>query len=138
MDLITSFIYKAMSFRLRKIERYSADSDSIQSAQLAQVLRQLNDTAYSSNYSKKPIKSYEEFSRCIPIVEYENLRTFVEEMLKGERGQLFLKSVSGLLHQVVLLVDGANIYLFPILIFESATIEALPIPFGSTSGYTAR
>lgn len=89
MDLITSLIYKAMSFRLRKIERYTTESDSIQMAQLAQVLKRMNNTAYSTKYSKKPIQSYEEFSKSIPIVEYESLRSFVEEMLKGERGQLF-------------------------------------------------
>ena len=69
MDLITSLIYKAMSFRLRKIERYTTESDSIQMAQLAQVLKRLNNTAYSTKYSKKSIQSYEEFSKSIPIVE---------------------------------------------------------------------
>ena len=33
--------------------------------------------------------------------------------------------------QVALLEDGASIYQFPILIFESVTIEVLPILFGS-------
>ena len=89
MDLITSLIYKAMSYRLRKIERYTVDSDSIQSAQLAQVLKRFNGTAYSSKYTKEPILSYEEYRKSVPIVEYEEIRTFVEEMLKGKRGELF-------------------------------------------------
>lgn len=89
MDIITRIIYQSMSSRLRKIERYGSDSLDIQNRQLKLILDRLNSSLYRQKYSDKEIKNYSEFSKVIPIVEYEDIRPWVEQMLRGKRGQLF-------------------------------------------------
>lgn len=88
MDARTSIIYRLMSFRLRKIDRYATDSEEIQARQLTKILQRLQHTAYLKEYSNSPIKDYDTYSQRIPVVEYEDIRRWVELMLRGEKNQL--------------------------------------------------
>lgn len=89
MDFITSLIYSVMSSRVRKIEKYASQSATIQNSQLQDILTRLNNSRYRAEHSSHEIKDYDEYRRSIPIVEYEDIRTWVENMLRDERGQLF-------------------------------------------------
>lgn len=84
-DLLTGLIHKSMTLRLRAIERYGQHAEEIQSRQFARVLRVLNTTQYRRSKIDKPIKSYAQFRAAIPVVEYEDLRPFVELMLQGQK-----------------------------------------------------
>lgn len=88
MDKVTGAIYRLMYYRLKKIERYGTKTAELQDRQLKRVLRKLNDTAYRQHHSDRQIKSYEQYRRQIPIVEYEEIRPWVERMLQGERNVL--------------------------------------------------
>ena len=88
MDRKTATIYRLMYLRLKSIERYAKQSEAIQTRQFKRIMRVLRGTAYEQFLTSEPIRSYSDYQRIVPIVEYEELRPWVERMLQGERNQL--------------------------------------------------
>lgn len=88
MDRKTATIYRLMYLRLKSIERYAKQSEAIQMRQFKRIMRVLRGTAYEQFLTSEPIRSYSDYQRIVPIVEYEELRPWVERMLQGERNQL--------------------------------------------------
>ena len=88
MDRKTATIYRLMYLRLKSIERYAKQSEAIQTRQFKRIMRVLRGTAYEQFLTSEPIRTYSDYQRIVPIVEYEELRPWVERMLQGERNQL--------------------------------------------------
>lgn len=88
MDRKTAAIYRLMYLRLKSIERYAKQSEAIQMRQFKRIMRVLRGSAYEQSLTSEPIRSYSDYQRIVPIVEYEELRPWVERMLQGERNQL--------------------------------------------------
>ena len=88
MDRKTATIYRLMYLRLKSIERYAKQSEAIQMRQFKRIMRVLRGTAYEQSLTSEPIHTYSDYQRIVPIVEYEELRPWVERMLQGERNQL--------------------------------------------------
>ena len=88
MDRKTATIYRLMYLRLKSIERYAKQSEAIQMRQFKRIMRVLRGTSYEQSLTSEPIRTYSDYQRIVPIVEYEELRPWVERMLQGERNQL--------------------------------------------------
>ena len=88
MDTRTAIIYGVMKSRVKEIEQNAQRTEPVQQQQLRRVLRQLNRTQYRSLFSSTPIQNYEQYARLIPVTEYEAIRPWAEEMLKGKPNQL--------------------------------------------------
>ena len=59
--------------RLKAIARYATDAEEIQRKVLARLLREAAQTAYGRDHGFGEIRSYEEFSRTVPVNTYEEL-----------------------------------------------------------------
>lgn len=75
--------------RLKAIARYATDAEEIQRKVLARLLREAAQTAYGSDHGFGEIRSYEEFSRTVPVNTYEELKGFIDRMRHGERDVLW-------------------------------------------------
>ena len=56
---------------------------------LARLLREAAQTAYGRDHGFGEIRSYEEFSRTVPVNTYEELKGFIDRMRHGERDVLW-------------------------------------------------
>lgn len=70
--------------RLKAIARYATDAEEIQRKVLARLLREAAQTAYGRDHGFGEIRSYEEFSRTVPVNTYEELKGFIDRMRHGE------------------------------------------------------
>ena len=75
--------------RLKAIARYATDAEEIQRKVLARLLREAAQTAYGRDHEFGEIRSYEEFSRTVPVNTYEELKGFIDRMRHGERDVLW-------------------------------------------------
>ena len=74
MDKKTATIYRLMYFRFKSIEQYAKQSEAIQMRQFKRIMRVLRGTAYEQSLTSEPIRTYSDYQRIVPIVEYEELR----------------------------------------------------------------
>ena len=75
--------------RLKAIARYATDAEEIQRKVLARLLREAAQTAYGRDHGFGEIRSYEEFSRTVPVNTYEEIKGFIDRMRHGERDVLW-------------------------------------------------
>lgn len=57
--------------------------EDVQRLTLAELLRHAGRTEYGRKYQFNKIKSFDDFRNALPVVEYPDIRHFVELMLKG-------------------------------------------------------
>lgn len=86
---ITKLARPFFQHRLKAIARYATDAEEIQRKVLARLLREAAQTAYGRDHGFGEIRSYEEFSRTVPVNTYEELKGFIDRMRHGERDVLW-------------------------------------------------
>jgi hypothetical protein len=78
---------KLLSFAFKKrqweIDRYQTDAETIQQNQLFKLLAAARDTEWGRQYDYRHIDSYEQFAATVPLQTYEDVKPFVEQMLRG-------------------------------------------------------
>ncbi|MDE5869608.1 MAG: GH3 auxin-responsive promoter family protein [Muribaculaceae bacterium] len=87
---IARLIFNPISHRT---DRWATDEEKIQRNVLASLLKRGRHTEQGKRYDYREILEnedvYEEFSRRVPIVEYEDIRKDVMRMIEGERDVLW-------------------------------------------------
>lgn len=73
---------------LRRFRRACANPMAHQRLLLKEILSSNSATRYGKEHGFAEIGSFEEFRERVPLSTYEDLRPYVEAMMKGERGQL--------------------------------------------------
>ena len=86
---ITKLARPFFQHRLKAIAHYATDAEEIQRKVLARLLREAAQTAYGRDHGFGEIRSYEEFSRTVPVNTYEELKGFIDRMRHGERDVLW-------------------------------------------------
>ena len=88
MDGITNALYRAMSGRLKAIERYATQAEAIQSKQLDRLIGRFNQTRYGEQFPLPERANYADWRNIVPIVAYEDIRPYAEAMTRGEENVL--------------------------------------------------
>ena len=71
MDFKTQLVYQAAKLRLRKIERYTAEAEDLQRAQLRHILSRARGTELGERYDLGRATDYKDFAQRLPLVEYD-------------------------------------------------------------------
>ncbi len=84
---------KLLSFaflkRTKEIDRYNTDAVMIQQHQLYRLLMMAKDTEWGKNYDYGSIDTYEKYASRVPLQTYEEVKPYVERMLKGENNLIW-------------------------------------------------
>ena len=88
MDFKTQLVYQAAKLRLRKIERYTAEAEDLQRAQLRHILSRARGTELGERYDLGRATDYKDFAQRLPFVEYDAVKGDIERMIRGERDVL--------------------------------------------------
>lgn len=86
MTFISKLVRAIFSMRLREIEDFRHNGCQVQDKQLKNLLKGAEGCKYLQQYS---VKSREDFYRKLPIVTYEELSPYIEQILKGEENVLW-------------------------------------------------
>jgi sterol desaturase/sphingolipid hydroxylase (fatty acid hydroxylase superfamily) len=80
--LLNSLMRLKMYVNRSKVQRYLDQSKDVQGVQerlLLQLIEQNKHTAFGKAHHFDSIKNYDDFSKNVPVAEYENLRPWIEE-----------------------------------------------------------
>lgn len=94
MDFKTKLVYQWAKIRLKAIDKYREEAETIQLAQLARILGRSECTEYGRRHRLERKLSYRAFAERSPILDYEGVKEDIERMVAGERDVLVPGKVS--------------------------------------------
>ena len=86
---LTSLLRPHFLKRLKAIERYANEAETIQRNVLARLLSKAAGTEWGRQYGYDGLRSYEAFAARVPISTYEELKGYIDRMRHGERDVLW-------------------------------------------------
>ncbi|MCH7505637.1 GH3 auxin-responsive promoter family protein [PVC group bacterium] len=89
MDILLRFLIWIVGRGwVKEIEEASKNPFKAQEAYLLDLMKRNQETAYGKKYHFDHVKSINDFQRYVPLVNYEKVRRYVEEMALGEKSIL--------------------------------------------------
>ncbi len=85
----TKVIRPIFAHRLKQIDRFADYGDCIQQETLFSLLRQAQNTEFGKKFHFSDLTSYQTFAERVPINGYEDLKPYIERMMRGEQNILW-------------------------------------------------
>lgn len=89
MELINSILTWVMKKRIHDMELFIKYPHDVQEELLLGLLSRGRHTDYGKKYNFKEINNREDFRRNVPIVAYEDIYPFIEQLMKGIQNVLW-------------------------------------------------
>lgn len=89
MKLLSSAISKLARMRLWRIENWSKHPVAVQRQVLQDLVSAAQYTEFGKKYGFNKLFTLKEFKRNIPIHEYDDIKPYIERMMKGEENILW-------------------------------------------------
>lgn len=81
--------------RYKQIERYINHSEELQAGVLNRLIRMAENTEFGLRYGFKGIHSYEDFRKMVPLQTYEEVKPYIERMMKkGEQNLIWPTTIN--------------------------------------------
>ena len=92
--LVNETMKQYLKLRLRKIERYMQDPAPAQERWLQKLLFTARQTEYGRKHGFKKIRHFDDFTRQVPLNDYESLKGDIHRMMLGESDVLWPGRIS--------------------------------------------
>ncbi|WP_207421184.1 GH3 auxin-responsive promoter family protein [Desertivirga brevis] len=76
-------------FAVRAVEKWKYNAVNVQQEVLHKLLESAKNTAFGRDHKFQEIRSYDDFKRRVPVRDYEDLKHYVERVVKGEENVLW-------------------------------------------------
>ena len=87
---LKSFGAKIFAKNIRKkIDKWASKPEATQEKVFQELIEKAKDTKFGKDHDFKNIKSYADFSKKVPVRDYEELRFYVDKMVAGEEDVLW-------------------------------------------------
>lgn len=87
---LKSFGAKIFAKNIRKkIDKWASKPEATQEKVFQELIDKAKDTKFGKDHDFKNIKSYADFSKKVPVRDYEELRFYVDKMVAGEEDVLW-------------------------------------------------
>lgn len=70
-------------------KKWASNAVGVQQKVFQNLIKSAADTAFGKEHNFKEIKTYEDFRKRVPVRDYEDLRPYIERILKGEKNVLW-------------------------------------------------
>ncbi len=75
--------------RQKDLELYNFQAESIQMNVLKELIEEAANTEWGKKYDYKNIKTYQDFSKIVPLQNYDDIKEYVERMRHGQKNILW-------------------------------------------------
>lgn len=89
MSIKTTFLTPFAHLLSKKVQRDAAQAEDDQQKLLTYFLQQGSKTAYGTAHHLATVQDYEGFKAAIPLVNYEALRPYIEQINQGKKNVLW-------------------------------------------------
>ncbi len=73
----------------RRLNKLRHNAVELQQKTFEHLIKTAADTAFGKTHSFDTIKSYEDFKRNVPVYDYEDIRPYIDRVVKGEENVLW-------------------------------------------------
>ena len=81
---ITGIARKFFAPRWRELERHNNEAEALQREVLSRLVSRARDTEWGRYHHFTDMKTYDDFVRCNPVTDYEQLKESIDRMRRGE------------------------------------------------------
>ncbi len=89
MSLLNFIVKKNLATYFGQIGKIKRRSIQLQKSTFKNLISTSSNTEWGKKFNYRLIKDYEEFSKNVPISNYEDLKPFIDRMIKGEKDILW-------------------------------------------------
>ncbi|HLU88724.1 MAG TPA: GH3 auxin-responsive promoter family protein [Cyclobacteriaceae bacterium] len=89
MDVINSFMTRLFKNRIGQIEKFQQNPIEVQQEILSNLVRTSRDTDFGRKYGFADIVSYRDFANRVPVHDYEQMKPYIEETMKGRQNVIW-------------------------------------------------
>src|SRR5690554_3988931 len=89
MDVINSFMTQLFKNRIGQIEKFQQNPIEVQQEILSNLVRTSRDTDFGRKYGFADIVSYRDFVERVPVHDYEQMKPYIEETMKGRQNVIW-------------------------------------------------
>lgn len=93
MEIINPVISWYFKKRISQIERFMDYPHEVQNDLLKNLIYKARYTEWGKKHDFSSIRNYEHFKRRVPVAEYDNIKPYVERLIKGEKNLLWPGSI---------------------------------------------
>ncbi len=87
---IKSFLAKPLAaFAVMQINKWKRNPLAAQESIFSRLISQGKDTVFGKDHGFEAISTYEDFKRAVPVSDYEDLRPYIDRVVKGEENILW-------------------------------------------------
>lgn len=87
---IKSFLAKPLAaFAVMQINKWKRNPLAAQESIFSRLISQGKDTVFGKDHGFSAISTYEDFKRAVPVSDYEDLRPYIDRVVKGEENILW-------------------------------------------------
>ena len=85
MQIINSLVNWLNVKRMYQIELFKNYPLDVQQEQLFKLISKAEDTEWGKKYDYQSVESIEDFQKRVPVSRYENMKPYIDRLLKGEK-----------------------------------------------------
>lgn len=89
MGLIDSVWTQYLKIAKSEISHFNANPFNVQWTQLEEIINTAKKTEYGRKYNFSSIRSIDDFQNIVPLLEYDDIKTYIHRMMKGEESILW-------------------------------------------------
>lgn len=89
LNVVNSFMSWYLKKRVLAIEYFIKNSAAVQEETFVRLLSQVKKTSFGDDYGLGSVKNYDGFKAKVPIHSYDDIKPYIERVMKGEQNVLW-------------------------------------------------
>jgi len=94
MDVINTFMTWLFKNRINQIDKFKKYPIDVQQELFSELVKSAKKTDFGKKYGFSDIRSYSDFSRQVPVHDYEQMKPYIEETMRGKQNVIWPSTIS--------------------------------------------
>ncbi len=93
MEVINALMTWLFKTRIGQIEKFKANPIDVQQDILFDLIKTAKKTEFGREYGFSSIQTYKDFVNEVPVQDYEQIKPYIEETMKGKQNVLWPSTI---------------------------------------------
>lgn len=89
MEVINTFMTWLFKNRINQIDRFKNNPIDVQQEVFFDLIKAARNTEFGKKYGFSTIKNYQDFANQVPIHDYEQMKPYIEETMRGKQNVIW-------------------------------------------------
>ncbi len=94
MDVINTFMTWLFKNRINQIDKFKKYPIDVQQELFFELVKTAKKTEFGKKFGFSDVRSYSDFSRQVPVHDYEQMKPYIEETMRGKQNVIWPSTIS--------------------------------------------